>query len=178
MAFVRVDRMFRGAPIPTSGSAFFIDGGGTLLTNWHVIAPQVEVEIYDKMRELSTRVGDIKVVVRSGMSGELVLTAKVLASDRKRDLAIVRIPYKPEAWIEMAAASVAIADQVCVIGYPFGDQLARNQRNPEVTATFGHVTSVRHDASGAEEAFQIDAAVNPGELRGADAATPRAAWPG
>jgi hypothetical protein len=166
VAFVRVDRMFRGSPVPTSGTAFFIDGKGTLLTNWHVIAPQVEVEVYDKVRELGTKVGDIKVVIRSGMSGELVLSAKVLASDRKRDLAAIAVAYKPDAWIEMADNPVAIADQVCAIGYPFGDMLARNSRNPEVTATFGHVTSVRHDASGAEEALQVDAAVNPGNSGG------------
>jgi hypothetical protein len=166
VAFIRVDRMFRGSAVPTTGTGFFIDRDGTLLTNWHVIAPQVEVEVYEKVRELGTKVGDIKVVVRSGMSGELILNAKVLVSDRKRDLAVIRIAYKPEAWIEMADSPVAIADQVCAIGYPFGDMLARNSRNPEVTATFGHVTSVRHDASGAEEALQVDAAINPGNSGG------------
>lgn len=63
-------------------------------------------------------------------------------------------------------ATLGVTDPIWVVGFPFGDLLALNKRNPEVTVTGGHVTSIRHDEKGAAEAVQIDAAVNPGNSGG------------
>ncbi|MCU0293617.1 MAG: hypothetical protein MUF10_16785, partial [Thermoanaerobaculaceae bacterium] len=43
--YIKVDRIYQNHVIPTGGSGFFVSPQGYLLTNWHVVSPQVEVEI-------------------------------------------------------------------------------------------------------------------------------------
>jgi hypothetical protein len=164
--FIRVHRLYRNEPIPTSGSGFFVDERGYLITNWHVVAPQLEVELYGRMTEVSTTLGDIEVVIFGGTSQQLTVVAKVVSLDRENDLALVKVPHKPKAVLPIASAGTALTDAIWAIGYPFGESLAFNKKNPEVTVTNGHVTSIRHDEKGGEEAVQIDAAVNPGNSGG------------
>lgn len=163
---IKVDRLFRGTRIPTTGSGFFIDKRGFAITNWHVVAPQVQFEDDGLTRETSTIVGGIEVVIQSGTAQERVLPAKVVSLDRKRDLALLSVNGGGGACLQVASTPLAVTDPVWVIGFPFGELLARNKRNPEVTITTGRVTSIRHDEKGAKDAIQIDAAVNPGNSGG------------
>lgn len=164
--FVKVERSFRGRIVRTGGSGFFIGSKGILLTNWHVVAPQVEVDYDGRKAEIATAIGAMDVVVSSGTPGERSLRAKVVALDRDRDLALLSVPGPAPAVLSLADTAVQLADEVWVLGYPFGELLAANQRNPEVTATSGRVTSIRHDAQGRPTYVQFDAVANPGNSGG------------
>lgn len=165
--FIKLDRIFRNVVIPAAGSGFFVSGSGHLVTNWHVVAPQIEIDLDGRDAEISTMVGRLKVVVLGGSPEELELEARTLVLDRKRDLAILQVPYRPAVWLEPSLEpQVQITAPVWVAGFPFGESLALNKRNPELTITSGRVSALRHDANGAVEAFQLDAAINPGNSGG------------
>ncbi len=163
---VKVERTFRGCVFRTGGSGSFIGSKGIVLPNWHVVAPQIEVDYDGRKAEITTAIGAIEVVVSSGMPGERSLRAKVVALDRDRDLALLSVPGPAPAVLSLADTEVQLADVVWVLGSPFGELLAANQRNPEVTATSGRVTSIRHDAQGRPTYVQFDAVTNPGNSGG------------
>lgn len=165
--YLKVDRIFRNQVIPTGGTAFFVSPRGYLVTNWHVVAPQVEIPWDDRVAEVSTTVGDIKVVLHSGLPGERTLDARVVALNRARDLALLWVPFAPPAWLEISPRErVAITEPIWAVGYPFGDMMSLAKKNPEVTVVMGRVTSLRHNEKGELAAIQIDAAVNPGNSGG------------
>ena len=68
--FIKGERVFREGRYPTSGSGFFIHPDGYIVTNWHVVADQVEVEVFSKRREVSTKMEDLIAVAHSGMANE------------------------------------------------------------------------------------------------------------
>ena len=165
--YLKVDRIFRNQVIPTGGTAFFVSPRGYLITNWHVVAPQVEIPWDDRVAEVSTTLGDIKVVLHSGLPGERTLDARVVALNRSRDLALLWAPFTPSAWLEFSSRErVAVTEPIWAVGYPFGDRMSLAKRNPEVTVVIGRVTSLRHNEKGELAAIQIDAAVNPGSSGG------------
>lgn len=165
--FIKLDRVFRNLVIPAAGSGFFVNGNGHLVTNWHVVAPQVEIDFDGRDAEVSTMIGRLKVVVLGGSPEELELEAKTLVLDRKRDLAILQVPYRSAVWLEPSLEPQAqVTAPIWVAGFPFGETLALNKRNPEPTITSGRVSALRHASDGAVEAFQLDAAVNPGNSGG------------
>lgn len=164
---IKVERSYRNQSLPSSGSGFFVDAQGHVLTNWHVVAPQIQLAVDGRDAEVATTIGTISVVVNSGRADETTLVARVIRADRTRDLALLAVPFTSRSWLDVSAPpEVALTQGVVAIGYPFGELLALNKKNPEVTVTKGHVTSIRHDDRGGVEAFQLDAAVNPGNSGG------------
>lgn len=84
------------------GTGFFIRADGTLVTNYHVIE------------------GAIRVEVRT-ISGEAFDQVFVLATDARRDLAILRIPTKSPAQLQIGGdESLQVGDPVFVMGNPLG----------------------------------------------------------
>ncbi len=55
---------------------------------------------------------------------------------------------------------------VFILGFPFGESLAANKANPNITIGRGSVSSIRKDASGKVSKVQIDGALNPGNSGG------------
>jgi S1-C subfamily serine protease len=171
---IKVERMYHSEEFSTYGSGFFVHRDGYILTNWHVTAQQIEFRHRGREREVSTAITDLTVVVDSGTPQEKRVPAQVISSDRERDLALLKIPHRSTVWLEIdGAAEVRLTDQCWVVGFPFGDFLAADlwsdaddDSNPEVTVNPGHVTSLRHEASGALGLIQTDAAVNPGNSGG------------
>jgi len=163
---VRVQRMFRGSPVPTSGSGFFITTSGIVLTNWHVVAPQIELPSYGDTTEVATSIGKIEVVIDAGTPRARTVEGKVVTSDRRRDLALLRVAGARAPTLGLAARPATVTAPIWAIGFPFGEMLAANKDNPEPTVTLGRVTAIRHDEQGLEERIQIDAAVNPGNSGG------------
>ena len=165
--YFKVERVFRSRLLPTTGTGFFVSERGHVLTNWHVVAPQMEVQLQGETREIMTTTGEIEAIVGSGTGREVKTIARVLVLDRKRDLALVKLPVTPRAWLAVSESAVlGLTDPIWVVGFPFGDLLALNKRSPEVTVSSGRVTSIRHDDKGETTAMQIDAAVNPGNSGG------------
>jgi serine protease Do len=129
------------APRNALGSGFIIDPGGIVVTNNHVIGQAT----------------DIKVKLKDGRE----LTASLVGSDEKTDLAVLRIsPDKPlpaVAWGDSDAARVG--DWVIAIGNPFG---------LGGTVTAGIISSRGRDlgAGPYDDFIQIDAPINSGNSGG------------
>jgi serine protease Do len=142
------EEFFRGrpgrpGPAPTSlGSGFFINEGGTIVTNHHVVE------------------GAEEITVRTGDGREL--QADIVGSDEATDIAVLRVrgggrfPYVTFD----DASHVRVGDWVVAVGNPFG---------LDGTATAGIVSAIgRRDAGSSAyvDYMQIDAPINRGNSGG------------
>jgi serine protease Do len=124
------------------GSGFLVDPKGVILTNYHVVAGADELVVQ----------------LKDGRK----FTTKKFVSDRKTDLAIVRIEAKaPLPYLELGDSdAMEIGDRVLAVGAPFG--------------LTGSVTAGIISAKGRnglhmnlyEDFLQTDAAINPGNSGG------------
>ena len=168
--FLRADRVFKIDELSSSGSGFFVHPDGYILTNWHVVADQVEGYLWEKEREISAKVIRLTAVIDSGLPTERELPAKIVTRDRRRDLALVKVHYRPPSYLDIGTVDdVRLGDRIWTAGFPFGDLLAEERKthreelvNPEVTLVSGTVTSLRRDSKGDLAMVQTDAALNPG----------------
>ncbi len=132
--------MEREVPIRGSGSGFIVDANGLILTNAHVVdgANEVTVKLTDR-REF---------------------TAKVLGSDPRTDIAVLKIDAKDLPVAKLGSTkNLNVGDWVLAIGSPFGF---------ENTVTAGVVSAKsRSLPDGSGVAFlQTDVAINPGNSGG------------
>jgi len=175
--FIKSERVFRGLYFPGYGTGFFVHPDGYVLTNWHVVADQIEARIWGEKTEIKTRVLKLEVVTNSGLPEEKIYLAKVVAWDRERDLALLEVPIEPKAWVPIASPpQVELAQSIWHVGYPLGMMLSADWeegstsveefQNPSASINRGMVTSIRRDSKGKLKAVQIDAAVNPGNSGG------------
>jgi hypothetical protein len=155
--FVKV----RLGPLEASGSGFLMqtDGDrGLLVTNEHVVAPP--------------RPGGppvVEVVFHSGRKEEQVAPAEVVAADKERDLAILRVRN-----VKNLPAALDLADKVevsetmpvYILGFPFGKALSLTKGNPALTIGKGSVSSIREDEQGRVKIIQLDGDLNPGNSGG------------
>jgi serine protease Do len=124
------------------GSGVIISADGYIVTNHHVIAQarEVHVTLPDK-REF---------------------TGKVVGSDPKTDLAVVKVPAQDLPTVPWGDAStLQVGEYVLAIGNPFG---------LNSTVTLGIVSAVGRGHMGItqyEDFIQTDAAINPGNSGGA-----------
>jgi serine protease Do len=124
------------------GSGVIVSDKGYILTNNHVVkgADEIKVVLYDK-REFK---------------------GKIVGSDSKTDLAVVKIDAKDLPTVKIGSSSaLKTGDVVLAIGNPFG----LNQ-----TITMGIVSAVGRSHIGLadfEDFIQTDAAINPGNSGGA-----------
>jgi serine protease Do len=121
------------------GSGFFISADGYVVTNNHVIANSVKVEIV--------------------MDDGRVLDAKIIGADPKTDLALLKVEGSKFPFVSMADEPPKIGEWVIAMGNPFG---------LGGTVTAGIVSAQGRDiGSGPYNDFlQIDAAVNRGNSGG------------
>ncbi|KZX74842.1 hypothetical protein A3715_15115 [Oleiphilus sp. HI0009] len=127
----------------SAGSGVIVDAeNGFILTNHHVIE----------------NADEIKVTLQDGRT----LTATLLGSDEKVDLAALKIEAKNLRHIPFAQAnSSAVGDFVLAIGSPFGLQQ---------TVTSGIISALGRSGlglQGYEDFIQTDASINPGNSGGA-----------
>jgi serine protease Do len=124
----------------SQGSGFFISGDGYVVTNHHVIDKGVEVQV----------------VTDDGRT----LNAKIVGSDARTDVALLKVEEKGEyPFVSFAAGNPRIGDWVVAVGNPFG---------LGGTVTSGIVSARGRDiGSGPYDDFlQIDAPVNRGNSGG------------
>jgi len=124
------------------GSGVILTKNGYIVTNYHVIK------------------GAKKIIVKT-INGK-VYKAKVIGSDPKTDLAVIKINAKDLHPITIANSNkVEVGDIVLAIGNPFGLQ---------ESVTAGIVSALNRDSIGLnayENFIQTDAAINPGNSGGA-----------
>ena len=129
-----------GVPVHGEGSGFIISQGGLILTNAHVVrdAKDVVVKLTDR-REFH---------------------AKVLGSDPKTDVAVIRIDAKNLPTLPFGnPASLEVGEWVLAIGSPFGFE---NSVTAGIVSAKGRVLPDDNYVP----FIQTDAAVNPGNSGG------------
>jgi S1-C subfamily serine protease len=150
--FIRVDA--KGGEV--QGTGFFAGRRGLVLTNAHVATPE--------------DAGDrgIRVVLRSGTPAERTLPAHVISSDHVADLALLQVDGTglPEPLPLMGAEGLAETTLLYVFGFPFGDGLAAQGCNPELSVLRTSVACLRHTSAGVLEMIQLDGELNPGNSGG------------
>ncbi|MBD2748028.1 trypsin-like peptidase domain-containing protein [Microvirga sp. BT688] len=121
------------------GSGFFVSADGYIVTNNHVVDKGSEVEIT--------------------MDDGKTLDAKVVGTDPKTDLALLKVEGSDFPYVRLAGQKARIGDWVVAIGNPFG---------LGGTVTAG-IVSAQHRDIGAgpyDDFIQIDASVNRGNSGG------------
>jgi S1-C subfamily serine protease len=120
------------------GSGFIISKDGKIVTNLHVIR-------------------DVKTASVQLPSGEIFDSISILATDERRDLAVIHIAGFDLAALDLGNSnSLAVGEPVVIVGSP---------RGLEGTVTAGILSSIRDSGDGFK-VLQTDAAVNPGNSGG------------
>jgi serine protease Do len=131
-----------GRPDQSAGSGVILDGNGYIVTNNHVVegATQITVTLGDR-REFA---------------------AKVVGTDPKTDLAVIKIEAKDLPSLKWAEyENLQVGDLVLAVGSPFG---------LSSTVTLGIISALGRGNVGIadyEDFIQTDAAINPGTSGGA-----------
>jgi Trypsin-like peptidase domain len=124
------------------GSGFVIQQNGYILTNYHVIKNATRITVT--------------------IPGRQAVSARVVAIDQERDLAILQVPLRNLTPLPIASSeTVQVLDSVTVLGYPLPGELGT-----ALSASDGKVNAVRESRTGGTPLFQIDANVNPGNSGG------------
>ena len=153
VATVWVDRGMRiqrgvGIPDRAVGSAFFVDGSGLLITNYHVIASEVD----------PTFRGNSRMFVRMGDATSPRVPARVVGWDKALDLALIRTSLTPEyVYCVIDWVVPVVGDPILAIGSPLG---------LEKTVTQGIVSAMGRRFLQIGDVIQMDAAVNQGNSGG------------
>lgn len=144
---IKIDRGV-GVPDRVIGSAFFIDSKGYLITNYHVVASEVDPK-YEGYSRLYIRLGD---------SSKPRIPAKVVGWDPLLDLALLKAEIVPEFVFGVPdEADLEPGERILVIGSPAG---------LENTVTAGIVSAMGRRFLQVGNVVQIDAAVNHGNSGG------------
>lgn len=124
----------------SSGTAFFVDWDGLLLTNHHVIADKEKIQVLLD-------------------DGDLV-NAEVVSSDPENDIALLRVSAIREPLALLRKNGLQRGDEVVVLGYPLVPLQGIEQK-----ATFGRVNALS-GLRGDERYAQMDAPIQPGNSGG------------
>ena len=122
-----------------SGTGFFITNAGHIVSNNHVIDQCNVVNAYYK--------GDAKPL-------------KILAIDRKNDLAILKAELRPDDIFPVAKEDAILLEEIYVAGFPFGKSISGS-----IKVTKGVVSSLSGLGNNYSN-LQIDASLQPGNSGG------------
>ena len=125
--------------IKSSGTAFFINSKGYLLTNNHVVEGC-------KLQKIKYKGKDYD--------------ANILATDKTLDLALMKVDVTPKSYFRFSKSSPEKLQKIYVAGYPFGKGLS-----DDLKISSGIVSSVKGYDDNSNE-FQVDAPINPGNSGG------------
>jgi len=123
-----------------AGSGFFISSDGYILTNNHVVRDAVKVKVYN--------------------IDKAEFTAKIIGTDPKTDLALLKVNAKDVPFISLGDSSaVEVGEWVLAIGNPF---------NQDLTVTAGIISAKGRQLGMAqyEDFLQTDASINMGNSGG------------
>jgi len=153
VATVIVDRGVRiergvGMSNRVLGSAFFIDASGLLITNYHVIASEVDPKYK----------GYSRMYIRMGDATSPRVPARVIGWDKALDLALIKTEIESEYIFSIVDRVIPrVGDMVLAIGSPVG---------LEKTVTSGIVSALGRRFLQIGDVIQIDAAINSGNSGG------------
>lgn len=122
----------------STGSGFFIDDEGTIVTNFHVI---------DKAESISVEIG----------TGATYNVSKIVDFSNLYDLAILKIDVGGQPYLELVDSDARTGEQVFAVGSALGTLKG--------SFTGGYVSSVKR-TYGRIDCIQMDAAISPGNSGG------------
>jgi hypothetical protein len=123
----------------SSGTAFFINNRGYLLTNNHVVQGCKLSKITYKNKDYDT---------------------KLIATDKTLDLALLKADLRPKSFFTFSKDEAKKLNKVYVAGYPLGKGLS-----DDLKISSGIVSSLKGFEDNSNE-IQIDAPINPGNSGG------------
>ena len=123
----------------SSGTAFFINNRGHLLTNNHVVEGCTISKVSYKNKDYDT---------------------KLIATDKTLDLALLKAELKPKTFINFSNNEAKKLNTIYVAGYPLGKGLS-----DDLKISSGIVSSLKGFEDNSNE-IQIDAPINPGNSGG------------
>lgn len=124
----------------SSGTGFMIDGGGTILTNAHVVSAS----------------GAVDVLVKTTAGEERVIT-EVVDIDPDRDLATLKFSGEVKQYLILEMTEPAIGDKAFAIGNPLGLDRSLSE---------GIVSGIRKLPVSPAKLIQTTAALSPGNSGG------------
>ena len=124
---------------PSSGTAFFINNNGHLLTNNHVVEGCTISKVSYKNKDYDTR---------------------LIATDKILDLALLKAELKPKTFFNFSKNETKKLSKIYVAGYPLGKGLS-----DDLKISSGIVSSLKGFEDNSNE-IQIDAPINPGNSGG------------
>ncbi|WP_321991709.1 S1C family serine protease [Marispirochaeta aestuarii] len=136
-----------GYPDRVIGSGFFVDKNGYLITNYHVIASEVDPE-YE---------GYSRLFIRRGDSRSPRIPARVVGWDPILDLALLKAEITPGYIFSPGKRTPRLGETIYAIGSPGG---------LEKTITSGIVSATERRLLQLGEAMQIDVPINQGNSGG------------
>ena len=129
-----------GVKGPMSGTGFFVDNKGHIITNYHVVAPcDNKQKIIYNNKELST---------------------KLIAKDKHLDLALLRVNVNNKHFIKITNKPIRKLQPIIAAGYPGGKALS-----DDLKFTSGIISSLKGIDDNSSQ-IQIDAALNLGNSGG------------
>ncbi len=144
---IKVERGI-GFPDRVIGSGFFIDPNGYILTNYHIIASEVDPG-YE---------GYSRLYIRLPGKYEEKIPAKVVGYDKIFDVALLKVPVEPEFIFSLPdIKQFKPGKDILAIGSPAG---------LDMTITSGIISAVGRRFLQIGNALQVDVPVNPGSSGG------------
>ena len=123
-----------------TGSGFFINSEGLIMTNNHVVRDAEEITVTVEGHSVS-------------------YDGVVEARDKERDLALIKIDVSDVPYLEFGdIGAIDLGEQVLVLGYPL--------EKKKVSVTSGFVSSIEYDGGTNSTFVQTDSAVNAGNSGG------------
>ena len=122
-----------------SGTGFFINRDGILLSNYHVIQGCALVSLYHK---------------------GVKYPSNIIASDRTNDIAIISSSKKTNEYFKVDKDGPNLLEEIFVAGYPLGLKVSNSLK-----VSSGRVSSLAGFGDNYAN-FQLDAAINPGNSGG------------
>ena len=122
-----------------SGTGFSVSSNGHIITNHHVINGCQKVNVFTK---------------------ENSYNSKIVASDIKNDLSLLKVNFKPEFVFPITNTSPQLMDEIYVAGFPFGNRISSS-----IKITKGIISSLTGFGNDYTR-MQVDAAMQPGNSGG------------
>ena len=122
-----------------SGSGFFVNNEGYIISNYHVVESCDEVKIHYNNASHTT---------------------KIVASDKVNDLTLLKANIKPNDFFPISKENIGLLEEVYVAGFPFGKSISSS-----IKVTKGVVSSLTGIGDNYSN-FQVDAALQPGNSGG------------
>ncbi len=150
-----------------SGTGFLarLDGDGVfIVTNNHVISERIDYLVGETTRAYD----EVDVVFFSGAPGAQKTKARVFATFRSADLALLQCETTPSGVTPLVFDFQSVPFEtmsVLAAGFPFGEDLSGGQF-PSPTIVKANVSSLRYSHAGELESVQLDTNLNPGNSGG------------